>query len=141
MRRSACSAERKDVCPLATCGTSTVEQWISGAGRFTCRQQQRCGTRSQLGSSVVTLDGDELRAWLVQHPPPRLTAFGSRDEWDAEREPWFEQLMGERLPLYGDNEARTAAWQTALKRAERGAMPQAALELLDGALPPWIATR
>ena len=85
----------------------------------------------QLASSAATLEGDELRAWLVQHPPPRLAAFDSRDEWDEEREPWFEQLMGERLPLYGDNAARTTAWQAALKRADRGAMAQAALDLLD----------
>ena len=88
---------------------------------------------SQPAANAVALEGDELRAWLAQHPPPRLVDFGSRDEWDAKREPWFVQLMGEPLPLYGDNAARTAAWKAALHRAERGAMAQAALELLERA--------
>jgi hypothetical protein len=110
MRRSACSAERKTVCPLAT------RVWDEHTSGTVVLDASRAGSSSDvapphLESSVVTLDGDELHAWLVQHPPPRLAAlFGSREEWDAEREPWFDQLMGERLPLYGDNEARTAAW-------------------------------
>ena len=125
MRWPVFSAANVVVCPLGMCGTSTVAKpcWTPHV--------LLAAARSQLAFSATTLEGDELRTWLVQHPPPRLANFDSRDDWDAEREPRFEQLMGERLPLYGDNEARTAAWKAALKRAERGAMAQAALELLE----------
>jgi hypothetical protein len=86
---------------------------------------------SQLTASAAGLVGDELRAWLSQHPPPRLDAFESREAWDADREPWVVLLTGAVLPPYGDNAARTAAWKAALHRAERGAMAKDALELLN----------
>ena len=54
---------------------------------------------SYLGTKVPF--DEELASWAAANPPPLHAAFASRAEWDAAREPWFEKLVGKRLPEYG----------------------------------------
>merc|ERR1712137_693370 len=56
-------------------------------------------------------------AWAVANPPPRRDDFDSHRLWDIDREPWYAQFMGKRLPPYTHNNAeRSGAWRRALQR-------------------------
>ena len=104
-------------------------RWDDSAGAWVLDEAGEAFERRQLELPSLTSRPDYLNAWAVENPPPRRDDFATQELFDEAREPWYEMLMGKRLPPYGQNAERAKAWGMAcMRHSDRSASHRFAQE-------------
>ena len=104
-------------------------RWDDSVGAWVLDEAGEAFERRQLELPSLTSRPDNLNAWAVENPPPRRDDFATQELFDEAREPWYEMLMGKRLPPYGQNAERAKAWGMAcMRHSDRSASHRFAQE-------------
>ena len=125
-----CQAEPRGRPPL-------YRRWDESVGARVLDEGGEALQRRQLELPPLTSRPEDLNVWAVANPPPRRDDFATQELFDEAREPWYEMLMGKRLPPYGQNAERAKAWGMAcMRHSDRSASHRFAQEraekLYDG---------
>tara|TARA_B110001452_G_scaffold191112_1_gene161279 strand:- start:92 stop:1015 length:924 start_codon:yes stop_codon:yes gene_type:complete len=92
------------------------QRWDESVGAWVLDEAGEALERRQLELPPLASCPRDLNTWAVANPPPRRDDFATQELFDEAREPWYEMLMGKRLP----HTERARAWGMAcIRHSER----------------------